>query len=144
MRHEEKYCIWSGSSIGGCPLEEASEQERIPSIIGSIVWCCPTSRVSIIKLWFSIWFHISCVVIVFRYLWIYCDILYSGIWFLTSGIRALSLARHCGQIFFIFADFFFGEEKRGPRNSQKFSVYFCEKFVEKGCISEFLSEKHPS
>jgi hypothetical protein len=45
MRHEEKYCIWSGSSIGGCPLEEASEQERIPSIIGSIVWCCPTSRV---------------------------------------------------------------------------------------------------
>ena len=41
------------------------------------VWCCPTSRVSIIKLWFSIWFHITCVVIVFRYIWIYCDILYS-------------------------------------------------------------------
>jgi hypothetical protein len=39
MGHEEKYCIWSGSSIGGCPLEEASEQEMIPSIIGSIVWC---------------------------------------------------------------------------------------------------------
>jgi hypothetical protein len=37
MRYEEKYCVWSGSSIGGCPLEEASEQERIPSIIGSIV-----------------------------------------------------------------------------------------------------------
>jgi hypothetical protein len=34
--------------------------------------------------------------------------------FLTSGIRALSLGRHCGQIFFIFADFFFGAEKRGP------------------------------
>jgi hypothetical protein len=34
MRHEEKYFIWSGSSIGGWPLEEASEQERIPSIIG--------------------------------------------------------------------------------------------------------------
>jgi hypothetical protein len=31
MGHEENYCIWSGSSIGGCPLEEASEQERIPS-----------------------------------------------------------------------------------------------------------------
>jgi hypothetical protein len=29
--------LWSGSSIGGCPLEEASEQERISSIIGSIV-----------------------------------------------------------------------------------------------------------
>jgi hypothetical protein len=47
MRYEEKYCIWSGISIGGCPLKEASEQERIPSIIGSIVWCCPTSRVLI-------------------------------------------------------------------------------------------------
>jgi hypothetical protein len=33
MRYEEKYYIWSDSSIGGCPLEEASEQERIPSII---------------------------------------------------------------------------------------------------------------
>jgi hypothetical protein len=42
------------------------------------------------------------------------------VWFLTSGIRALSLGRHCGQIFFIFADFFFGEEKRGPRHSQSF------------------------
>ena len=84
MRHEENYCIVSGSSIGGCPLEEASEQERIPSITGSIVRCCPTSSVSIIKLWFSIWFHISCVVIVFRYLWIYFDILYSGLWFLTQ------------------------------------------------------------
>jgi hypothetical protein len=45
MRHEEKYCIWSGSSTRGCPLEEASEQERIPSIIGSIVWFFPTIRV---------------------------------------------------------------------------------------------------
>jgi hypothetical protein len=33
MRYEEKYFIWSSSSIGGCPLEEASEEERIPSII---------------------------------------------------------------------------------------------------------------
>jgi hypothetical protein len=143
MRHEEKYCIWSGSSIGGCPLEEASEQERIPSIIGSIVWCCPTSRVSIIKLWFSIWFHISCVVIVFRYLWIYCDILYSGIWFLTSGIRALSLGRHYGQIFFIFVDFFFRSRKRSTATFSKFLVYLYAQFVEKGHISKFLSEKHP-
>jgi hypothetical protein len=28
--------------------------------------------------------------------------------FLTSGMRALFLGRHCGQIFFIFADFVFG------------------------------------
>jgi hypothetical protein len=45
MGHEKNYSIVSCNSIGGCPLEEASEQERIPSIIGSIVWCCPTSRV---------------------------------------------------------------------------------------------------
>jgi hypothetical protein len=64
----------------------------------------------IIKLWFSIWFHISCVVIVFRYICIN----------LTSGIRALSLADSCGQIFFIFEDFFFGEEKRGPQHSRHF------------------------
>jgi hypothetical protein len=76
MGYEGKYCIWCGSSLGGIPLEEESEQERISSIIGSIVWCFPTSRVSIKKWWFSIWFHISYVVIVFRYLWIYCDILY--------------------------------------------------------------------
>jgi hypothetical protein len=62
MGHEEKYCIWSCSSIGGCPLEEASEQERIPSIIGSIVWCFPTLRVSYNK---------SVVSSIFS-LWIYC------------------------------------------------------------------------
>jgi hypothetical protein len=45
MRYEEKYCILGGSSIRECPLEETSEHEMIPSIIGSIVWCCPTSRV---------------------------------------------------------------------------------------------------
>ena len=83
MGYDEKYSIWCGSSLGGIPLKEASEQEMISSIIGSIVWCLPTSRASIIKWWFSIWFHISYVVIVFRYLWIYSDILYSGIWFLT-------------------------------------------------------------
>jgi hypothetical protein len=63
----------------------------------------------IIKLCFSIlFFYICCGAFVF------------SIWFLTSGIRALSLGRHCGQIFFIFADFFFGAEKRGPRHSRSF------------------------
>jgi hypothetical protein len=33
------------AQLGGCPLEEASEKERIPSIIGSIVWCFLTSMV---------------------------------------------------------------------------------------------------
>ena len=139
MRHEEKYCIVSGISIRGCLLEEASEQERIPSIIGSIVWCCLTSRVSKIKWWFSILFHISCVVIVFRYISIYCDILYSSIWFLTSGIRALSLGKY-----FLFLQIFFQRRKKRAATFQKISVYFCAKFVETGCRSEFLSEKYPS
>jgi hypothetical protein len=52
--------------------------------------------------------------------------------FLTSGIRALSLGRHCGKIFFIFADFFFRRRKKRAATFSKFLVYFCEKFVEKG------------
>jgi hypothetical protein len=47
----------------------------------------------IIKWWFYIRFHISCEVIVFIYLWIYCDILHLGLWFLTIGMRALFLAK---------------------------------------------------
>jgi hypothetical protein len=43
--HEENYSIWSSNTIGGFPLEEASEHERISSIIGFIVWRCPTLRV---------------------------------------------------------------------------------------------------
>jgi hypothetical protein len=39
------------SSLEDCPLEEASEYERIPSIIESIVWCFPTLRVFIIIKW---------------------------------------------------------------------------------------------
>jgi hypothetical protein len=64
MGYEEKYCIWNGSSIGGFPLEEASEQERIPSIIGSIVWCCPTSRVFSIFLCscYGEWFDLLLVI----------------------------------------------------------------------------------
>jgi hypothetical protein len=62
--------------------------------------------------------------------------------FLTIGIRALSLGRHCGQTFFIFTDLFiylFSEQKKRAATFSKFSVYFCEKFEEKGFISEFLS-----
>jgi hypothetical protein len=66
IRHEEKYCIWSGISIRGIPLEEATEKERISSIIGSIVWCCPTSRV----------FYNKSVV------FIYYSCIYSGVFFI--------------------------------------------------------------
>jgi hypothetical protein len=43
--------------------------------------------------------------------------------------------------FLFFADFF-GEEKEGHK-FQTIYVYFCAKFAEMGCISEFLSEKNP-
>jgi hypothetical protein len=67
--------------------------------------------------------------------------LYSGIWFLTSGIRALSLGRHCGQIFFIFADFFFGAEKRGPRHSRSFQ-YISMKNLQKMVVYLISSQKN--
>jgi hypothetical protein len=36
------------------------------------------------------------------------------------------LGKHCGEIFFIFADFFFGEEKRGPRHSRSFQYIYVQ------------------
>jgi hypothetical protein len=66
----------------------------------------------IIKWWFSILFHISCVVIVFIYLWYYCSILYSGLWNLTNGIRALSMAKE-GNNFFLFLQICFLGKKEG-------------------------------
>jgi hypothetical protein len=121
MRHEEKYCIWSGSSIGGCPLEEASEQERIPSIIGSIVWCCPTSRV----------FSISCVHVMVNGLWFILGIIevYLQIWYryLTIGIRALSLAGVVGNYFLFLQIFFFSEKKKEGRDIPDiFSIFMCK------------------
>jgi hypothetical protein len=95
----------------------------------------------IIKLWFSIWFHISCVVIVFIYLWIYCDILYSGLWFLTIGIRALSLARVVGNYFLFLQIFFFGEEKRGPQNFRHFQ-YISVKNLQKRVVYLSSSQKN--
>ena len=62
---------------------------------------------------------------------------------LKNWYQSTFLGRSCGQLFFIFADFFFGEEKKRAVTFQTISVYFCTKFAEKGCISEFLSEKHP-
>jgi hypothetical protein len=63
---------------------------------------------------------------------------------LNNWYQSTFLGRSCGQLFFIFADFFFfSERKKRAATLLKFSVYFCEKFAEKGCISEFLSENHP-
>jgi hypothetical protein len=54
------------------------------------------------------------------------------------------LGRSCGQLFFIFADFFFWRRKKRAATFQTFLVYFCKKIAKKGCRPEFLSEKHPS
>jgi hypothetical protein len=93
----------------------------------------------IIKLWFSIWFHRSCVVIVFRYLWIYYDILYLGIWFLTIGIKALSRVGVVGNYFLFLQIFFFGEEKRRPRHSRHFQ-HISMKNLQKRVV--YLSSSH--
>jgi hypothetical protein len=59
-------------------------------------------------------------------LWIYCVFSICGDYicilfrFLTSGIRALSLADIVGKYFLFLQIFFFGEEKRGPRHSRNF------------------------
>jgi hypothetical protein len=83
-------------------------------------------------------------------LWIYCvfsicgDYILDLVLVLNKWYQSTFLGRSCGQLFFIFADFFFRRRKKRAATFQTFSVYFCAKFAEKGCISEFLSEKHPS
>jgi hypothetical protein len=64
-------------------------------------------------------------------LWIYCvfiiygDYICRSIQVLNKWYQSTFLGRSCGQIFFIFADFFFfGEEKRGLRHSRHFQYIF--------------------
>jgi hypothetical protein len=45
---------------------------------------------------------------------------------LTSGIRALSLGKHCGQIFFIFADLFSEQKKEGRDILKVFGIFMCK------------------
>jgi hypothetical protein len=58
---------------------------------------------------------------------------------LNKWYQSTFLGRHCGQIFFIFADFFFGEEKRGPRHSKTF-WYISMKNLQKQVV--YLSSSH--
>ena len=80
-------------------------------------------------------FHIVLVYL----LWFFC--IQSLV--LNNWYHSTFLGRSCGQLFFIFADFFVQRRKKRVATFQTFSVYFCEKFAEKDCRSEFLSEKHP-
>jgi hypothetical protein len=82
--------------------------------------------------YFSILFSRSFVVIVYSYLW-----------YLTIGIRALSLAKELWEnIFFIFA--YFLKKKKRATTFWTIYVVFCTKFAEIGCRYEFLLEKAKS
>jgi hypothetical protein len=63
-------------------------------------------------------FYLACGSIVYS---VFVVIIFSYLFrFLTIGIRALSLAKVVGNYFLFLQIFFFGEEKRGPRNSRSF------------------------
>jgi hypothetical protein len=79
-------------------------------------------------------------------LWIYCvfsicgDYICRSIWFLTSGIRALSLAGVVGNYFLFLQIFFFGE-KRGPRHSRHFQ-YISVQNLQKRVVYLSSSQKN--
>jgi hypothetical protein len=87
-----------------------------------------------------VWFLLYC-------LWIYCvfsicgDYIGRSIWFLTSGIRALSLAGVVGNYFLFLQIFFFGEEKRGPRHSRHFQ-YISVQNLQKRVVYLSSSQKN--
>jgi hypothetical protein len=68
-------------------------------------------------------FYIVCGSIVYS---VFVVIIFRSIWFLTSGIRALSLAGVVGKYFLFLQIFFFGEEKRGPRHSRHFQYIYVQ------------------
>jgi hypothetical protein len=61
--------------------------------------------------------------------------------FLTSGIRALSLAGVVGKYFLFLQIFFFGEEKRGPRHSRHFQ-YISVQNLQKRVVYLSSSQKN--
>jgi hypothetical protein len=88
----------------------------------------------------KVWFLLSC-------LWIYCvfsicgDYICRSIQVLNKWYQSTFLGRHCGQIFFIFADFFFGEEKRGLRHSRNFQ-YISVQNLQKQVVDLSSSQKN--
>jgi hypothetical protein len=65
--------------------------------------------------------------------------------YLNNWYQNTFLGRKCGQIFFFLQIYFFGEEKKKRvATFWMISVGFGAKFAKNGCITEFLSKKHPS
>jgi hypothetical protein len=69
------------------------------------------------------------------------DILYSVFEFLTSGMRALSLADIVGNFFFFFYRFFSKKKKRGSRHSRNFR-YISVKILKKQVLYLSSSQKN--
>jgi hypothetical protein len=70
----------------------------------------------IIKRFCIFFFYIYCISFVFRYL------------VLNKWYQRTFQGRSCGQLFFIFADFFFQRRKKRAATFQTFSIYLCAKF----------------
>jgi hypothetical protein len=68
-------------------------------------------------------------------------IVFSYIWYLTSGIKEISSATKKGQFYvFIFAGFQKTKKKRVMK-LRTIPIDFCVKFDEMDCIFELLSKK---
>jgi hypothetical protein len=81
------------------------------------------------------------VFLLFLWILLWCILYIRSDWFLTSGIRALSLAGVVGKYFLFLQIFFFGEEKRGPRHSRHF-LYIFVKNLQKRVVYLSSSQKN--
>jgi hypothetical protein len=77
------------------------------------------------------------------YSWLFMKYIFrSGIWFLTIGIRALSLAKE-GKICFLFVQkIFFWKKKRATHFRFRYKI-LRDEFGKTNWVFEFLSEKYP-
>ena len=141
MRHEDNYCIWSWSSLGGFPLKEASKQERIHSIIGSIVWCVHTLRV-----WYNkvVVFYIVPYILCGDCIQISSDLLWYFLFrylVLNKWYQSTFLGQTLWANIFYFYRFFFGEEKKGSRHFRKFQYIFVNN-LQKRVVYMISSQKN--
>jgi hypothetical protein len=84
----------------------------------------------------KVWRFAYCGSICIQYIVV---LLYSGLWFLTSGIRALSRAGVVGNYFLFLQIFFF--RRRGPRHSRHFQ-YISVQNLQKRVVDLNSSQKN--